>query len=374
MATTTATPVQASEPVEVVISSRQRVWRRFRKHRLAMTSLWVLVAMYLVMFFANVIAPYTDTESVKSQSFAPPTAIHVMKDGHLTAPYIYPWVRKFDPQTLLVGYVQDRSKTYPVHLFAHGTETKLLWAIPTVVHLFGVDAPAHIYLFGADQTGRDLFSRILYGSRVSLTVGILAIFVILPLGMLVGGIAGYYGGWVDNVLMRVVEALMAFPYFYLLLALFAATAQWNIDSKQRYLLISLILALVGWTGLARVIRGQVLSIKANEYVEASRAAGAPHLYIIVKHVLPQTATWVIVSASLMVPNFILSESALSALGVGVQEPSASWGNMLQQALNIASLTLYPWLTIPGLFITLAILAFNFLGDGLRDAFDTKRRA
>lgn len=371
MATETI-PLAAAE-LPKLVSARTRVWQRFRRHRLAMASMWVLIVLYTAMLLANVLAPYTDTSADSAQSFAPPTPIHIVHDGHLTAPYIYPWVRHFDSKTLLMNYTADKSRPYPVHLFVQGEPTRLFWFVPTDLHLFGVDAPARIYLFGADQLGRDLLSRILYGSRVSLTVGVLAIFIIVPLGMFVGGIAGYFGGWVDNVLMRLVEAMMAFPYFYLLLAIFAATSQWNITSIQRYVLISVILALVGWTGLARVIRGQVLAIKENEYVEASRAQGATGVYTVIKHVLPQTASWVIVSASLMVPSFILAESALSALGVGVQEPAASWGNMLEQALNIAKLTLYPWLAIPGVFIIVSIIAFNFLGDGMRDAFDTKRR-
>ncbi|MBO9541887.1 ABC transporter permease [bacterium] len=356
-----------------MVSSRVRVWRRFRKHKMAMAAGAVLIVMYLVMLFASFIAPYTDATEHRTLSLAPPTPIHVMHEGKFIGPFVYNAVRHFDPDTRLMSYQEDRSKPYRFQFFAKGDPHKLLWVIPTDRHLFGVAKPGNVFLFGTDQMGRDLLSRILYGSRVSLTVGIIAMAIYIPIGLTVGGIAGYFGGWVDNTLMRIVEALMAFPSFYLLLALFAATQKWEITSFQRYIVITAILSLLAWTGLARVIRGMVLSIKQNEYIEASKAAGASSWWIITKHVLPQTSTWVIISASLSVPSFILSESALSMLGVGVQEPAASWGNMLNQALDIPSLTLYPWLTLPGFFITIAIVAFNFLGDGLRDAFDTKRR-
>ncbi len=378
MSTATQAPSGAARPSDdgldaVMVSSRTRIWRRFRKHKLAMGAGVVLIVMYLAMFLASFIAPYTDAHEMRTLSLAPPTPVHVMHEGKFIGPFVYNADRHFDPETKLMSYVEDRTKPYPIRLFTEGDEHKLLWLIPTKLHLFGAANGGHIFLLGSDQLGRDMFSRILYGSRVSLTVGIMAMLVYIPIGLAVGGVAGYFGGWIENVLMRIVEALMAFPSFYLLLALFAATQNWEITSFQRYLVITLILSLLGWTSLARVIRGMVLSIKANEYVEAARAAGAGSWYIITKHVLPQTSTWVIISASLAVPVFILSESALSALGVGVQEPAASWGNMLKQALDIPSLTLYPWLLVPGFFIIIAIMAFNFLGDGLRDAFDTKRR-
>lgn len=363
----------SNELDEQMISSKVRIWRRFRKHKLAMGAGALLILMYLIMILASFISPYSDAKDFRKLSLAPPTPIHVMHEGKFIGPFVYNAERTFDPATKLMLYTEDRKTPHPIRLFAKGETHKLFWLIPTDRHLFGVDS-GYVFLLGSDQLGRDLLSRILYGSRVSLTVGIIAMSIYIPIGLAVGGLAGYFGGWVDNALMRVVEALMAFPSFYLLLALFAATQKWEITSVQRYIVITAILSLLAWTSLARVIRGMVLSIKQNEYVEAARASGASSWYIITKHVLPQTSTWVIVSASLSVPYFILGESALSMLGVGVQEPAASWGNMLQQALDIPSLTLYPWLTAPGFFITIAIVAYNFLGDGLRDAFDTKRRA
>lgn len=369
----TAVAQSPNELEEQMVSSKVRIWRRFRKHKLAMGAGALLILMYLIMILASFIAPYSDAKDFRKLSLAPPTPIHVMHQGKFVGPFVYNAERTFDPVTKLMGYTEDRKTPHPIRLFAKGETHKLFWLIPTDRHLFGVNS-GYVFFLGSDQLGRDLLSRILYGSRVSLTVGIIAMAIYIPIGLAVGGLAGYFGGWIDNALMRVVEALMAFPSFYLLLALFAATQKWEITSVQRYIVITAILSLLAWTSLARVIRGMVLSIKQNEYVEAARASGASSWYIITKHVLPQTSTWVIVSASLSVPYFILGESALSMLGVGVQEPAASWGNMLQQALDIPSLTLYPWLTAPGFFITIAIVAYNFLGDGLRDAFDTKRRA
>lgn len=365
-------PLAGSRPVDElppVVTTRQRVLRRFFRHRLAVASFAVLVVLYLLMAFAEFISPYGEGTEDRNRSFLPPTSIHA--DGH--GLYVRSTTVGIDPNTAAEIVQVDRTQKFHLHFFMHGEPYKLFGVIPTDVHLFGVDKPAAIYLFGADQAGRDIFSRILYGSRVSLTVGVMAIFIVLPLGMLIGGVSGYFGGWVDNVLMRIVEALMAFPSFYLLLFLFGVTYKWDISPTQRYYLIILILSLIGWTALARVIRGQVLSIKTQEYVEASLATGAGALWVITRHILPQTATWVTVSASLMVPNFILGESALSMIGLGVQQPAASWGNMLNDAMSVAGLTQHPWLMVPGLFIVVTIVAFNFFGDGIRDAFDAKSR-
>lgn len=364
--------IQAPKPTEELappVSTRQRIVRRFFKHRMAVISLAVLAVLYLVMIFADFLAPYGETTENRARSFMPPTAIHADGKGL----YVRNHEIRIDPLTFQEVVSTDRTQKYYIKFFAEGEEHKILGLFPTNRHLFGVDAPAGVYLFGTDQSGRDVFSRTLYGARVSLTVGIMAIFIVIPLGMLIGGISGYFGGWVDNILMRIVEALMAFPSFYLLLFLFSVTYKWEISPTQRYYVIVLILSLIGWTSLSRVIRGQVLSLRQMEYVEASLATGASSLWVITKHILPQTATWVTISASLMVPGFILGESALSMLGLGVQQPAASWGNLLEDARSISSLTLHPWLIIPGFFIVLTVVAFNFFGDGIRDAFDAKTK-
>lgn len=357
-----------------MVSTNARIWRRFTKHKMAVVGMWILGVMYFLMIFAEFFAPYTETYEDRTKSYQPPSAIHWMHEGKFVGPFIYDQVEEFNPETLLSEYVEDKTTPYRLSFFAKGPEYKMWGLVPSNLHFFGVEGDkARLFLFGSDQAGRDILSRLLYGARVSLTVGIMAICIVIPLGMLIGGIAGYFGGWIDNVLMRIVEALMAFPSFYLLLALFGVTYHWDITPTQRYFVITAILAMLGWTSLSRVIRGMVLSLKQQEYVEASRAAGASHLWVIVKHILPQTASWVIVSVSLMVPSYILGESALSMLGLGVQQPAASWGNMLEEARSLASLSLHPWLLAPGFVIVATVVAFNFFGDGLRDAFDSKKR-
>ncbi len=363
------TITRVADDLPPMVSTRQRILRRFFKHRMAVASLVVLAVLYLMMIFGGFLAPYGEATENRERSFMPPTRI--LADGG--GLFVRNAEVTLDQETGAERLVVDRSQKYYVKLFVPGDDYKLVGLIPLKTHLFGVDAPAGIYLFGTDQAGRDIFSRTLYGATISLTVGVMAIFIVIPIGMLIGGISGYFGGWVDNILMRIVEALMAFPSFYLLLFLFGVTYKWDISPSERYVLIVLIMSLIGWTSLARVIRGQVLALRSQEYVEASLAAGASSLWVITRHILPQTATWVTISASLMVPNFILGESALSMIGLGVQQPAASWGNLLEDARSISSLTLHPWLIIPGFFIVATVAAFNFFGDGIRDAFDAKSR-
>lgn len=352
--------------------TRARYWERFRRHRMASAGLLVLVLFYLLVALADFLAPYSETFEDRLMSYAPPTRIHWFDErGGLHLPFVYRAVRVYDPKTMLARYEEEQTVRYPLRLFSPG-EPFRWFGISGDRHLFGVQPPARIYLCGADQDGRDLFSRILFGGRISLTVGIFALLITIPLGLLVGGLSGYFGGWIDTLCMRLVEALMAIPSFYLLLALFGLTYRIELSSAARYFLIMGILSLVGWTGLARVIRGQVLALRELEYVEASKALGASSWWILVHHVLPQTASWVVVSASLSVPTFILSESALSMIGLGVQPPAASWGNLLSEAMNYAALAVHPWLLAPGVAIVLAVMAFNLLGDGLRDALDTRQ--
>jgi len=329
----------------------------------------LLLLFYGAALFAPFLAPYGMEEQDRSRFFHPPTGIHIRDaEGAWHAPFVY--ATRLTDRLRLV-YEEDPSQRYPVRLLVRGSPYRFLGLFPSDLHLFGVEGDARIYLVGSDPYGRDVFSRLLYGARISLSVGLLGILITYSLGLVVGGIAGYYGGAIDNIIMRISEVVMSVPALYLILALRAAFPN-DIRSDLLYLMIVLILSMVLWASLARVIRGMVLSIRENEFVTAARALGVPSLRVIVRHILPNTASFVIVAATLSVPGYILGEVALSFLGAGIQEPVASWGNMLQQAQSLRVLESFPWILAPGVFIFLTVLAFNFLGDGLRDALDPRR--
>ena len=285
-------------------------------------------------------------------------------------PYTYNYTREFDSNLMQTVYKLDRSSKYFIKPFAKGETYKFLGIISTDRHLFGVREGGNLYLLGTDINGRDVFSRILLGGRISLTIGFLALLIVFPIGLLYGGISGYVGGAIDNIMMRFAEAIMAIPSFYLLIIL-AAILPAGMTSIQRFCLIVVILALVGWAGFARVIRGMVLSIKKEEFVLAEKTMGASNLRIILKHLLPQTTSYVIIAMTLSVPSYILAESGLSFLGLGIQQPDASWGNMLKEAQEFTNILYRPWLLAPGGLIFIAVLAFNLLGDAIRDYLDPK---
>jgi peptide/nickel transport system permease protein len=351
-------------------SPSQLIWLKLRRNRTAMIGLYTLAVMYAAMILAGFIAPYRYDNARHDLPFHPPmlTRIHVLDDqGRLSRPFVYGIV-PVDPQ--LASYDYDTAAKYPIRFLVRGEHYRVLWIIDSSIHLFGVDEPGHLYLFGADQVGQDIFSRILYGAQISLSIGIIGILISTAIGMIVGGIAGYVGGVTDFALMRTVEVLLALPslYFILILRQLFGT---GMSSTQIYLNIVVILAFIGWATEARVIRGMVMSLKEKEYVIAARAMGFSNLRIIVRHILPNTMSFVIVTATLSVPFYILGEVALSFLGVGIQPPEASWGNMLTAAQNNRQLIDFPWVLIPGVFIFLAVMAWNFLGDGLRDAADPR---
>ncbi|HNR62509.1 MAG TPA: ABC transporter permease [Thermotogota bacterium] len=274
-------------------------------------------------------------------------------------------------ESVPVSVLEDYDfKVYPIKWFVQSWEYKLLGFIPANLHLFGVDSPAVLYLFGGDNYGRDVYTRILFGGRTSLSVGLIGILITFTIGLFLGGVSGYYGGWADEVLMRLTEILISIPTLYLLISLRAILPP-DLPSTTTYLMVVVILSFIGWPGMSRVIRGMVLSLKQKEFVEAAKAMGYPSLRIIWKHIIPNTATYIIVAASLSIPGYILGEAGLSFLGFGIREPQSSWGLMLSQAQDLVALRNYPWLLLPGLFLFIAILAFNLFGDALRDAFDPR---
>lgn len=348
----------------------QLAWRELKKNRLAVISLWVLIVFYFIALFGQFFAPfhYMDQEPQGvNASFHPPMKIRFrdVQTGAFSLPFCY-------VTTYQQGeWLPDASKKLPLRFFIHGTPYKLWNFIPTDLHFVGAEE-GPVFLLGTDEFGRDYLSRLLYGAMISLSVGFIGIVITFVVGMLVGGIAGYYGGRIDEIIMRLCEVMMSIPDFYLLLALAAALPP-TLNPVVVYLLIIVILSFVGWAGMARIIRGMVLSTREREYVEAGKSLGLSDFQLITRHILPSTFTYAIIAATMSVPGYILAESGLSFLGLGIRDPMASWGNMLAAAQNLTTLTTRFWILAPAVAIFFTTLAFNLLGDGLRDALDPKSR-
>ena len=343
------------------------------RDKFARIAFLVLAFIYFCLFFADIIAPYTKDYTDRQLSYVPPSPVFTIdEEGKFSCPYTYNYKREYDAELMQTVFKLDRSKKYYLKFFARGEEYDFLGAIPMDRHLVTVDSDGRLYLLGGDINGRDVFSRLLFGGRISMTIGFLALLVLFPIGLLYGGISGYFGGITDTLMMRLAEAVMSIPSFYLLIIL-AAILPSNMTSTQRLILIVVILALIGWAGFARVVRGMVLSIKNQEFVQSAKMIGASNLRIIIREILPQTTSYVIVAMTLSVPSYILSESGLSFLGLGIQQPDASWGNMLKEAQEYMNILYRPWLLTPGFLIFVAVLSFNLIGDTIRDVLDPKSR-
>jgi peptide/nickel transport system permease protein len=362
---------KAAEQIYVAPQWKLMYWK-FRKHRLAMVSVFVLLIFYFIVAFCEFVAPYDPNAFSTRFTAAPPTRVHLFDaTGTFRGPFIYGNKRDRDPETLRPMFVEDTSLIYPIGLFVSGTPYKLWGAFDARLHLYGIGAKPDeqlVFLFGADRLGRDMFSRIVYGARISLSLGLVGVFLSLILGIVLGGISGYFGGLADNIIQRVIEFIRSIPQIPLWMALSASLPS-NWPVIRVYFGITVILSLIQWTGIARVVRGRFLALREEDFVLAARLVGASEMRIILRHMVPSFLSYIIAALTLAVPGMILAETSLSFLGVGLRAPAISWGVLLQEAQNLRSVALAPWVLWPGAAVVISILAFNFLGDGLRDAAD-----
>jgi peptide/nickel transport system permease protein len=378
---TTMTPTTPPVPRKARGQSQFSVaWAQFRKNRLAQIGGLLLMLLYVIAIFAPFIAP--DGLSSYSTSnitrFHPPTPIQFRdpETGGLTRPFVYQYGQELNMDTFVNEYKPTETRC-PIYFGVRGAAYRLLGFIPGNLHLFGTSAATpdcKVYLFGGEALGRDLFTRIMYASQISLTIGVGAVLISTLIGLLMGAMAAFFGGFVDTVIMRSVEVLAAIPGLFLLILLRSVFPQ-NINPIFALYMIVGLLAFIGWGGLARVVRGQMLSVREQDFVSAAKALGAGNGRIMWRHMLPTMTTYIIVTLSLAIPGYILLESGLSFLGIGAVEPYVSWGGLLAQAQEggFASITQRPWVLIPGFFIVFTVMCFQFLGDGLRDAFDPRKR-
>jgi peptide/nickel transport system permease protein len=364
-----AVPVTAEERVSVA-SSWRLVWWRFRKHRLALASAFVLLALYLVVLCPDFFSTQDPEATEARLAFIPVQRLHFF-DGGRPGPWVPDVVGKRNPITLRMEWRVDEGRRIPVRFFVSGYPYRLLGIVPTRIHLLGTaaaDGRERLYLLGTDRLGRDQWSRLVHGTRTSMTIGLTAVTFSVVLGVLLGGISGYYGGLADSIIQRLIELLQSLPTIPIWLALTAALPRdWS--PQQVFFAITVILSLVGWTTLGREVRGRFLSLREEDFVLAADLAGASQRRIILRHMVPTFLSHIIATSTLAIPAMIINETSLSFLGLGIRPPAISWGVLLQEAQNIQTVALAPWLLIPGAVVILSVLAFNLVGDGLRDAAD-----
>lgn len=349
-------------------SQWQLIWRRFKKHKLAMIAAGALIIIYTLAIFCGFFAPYDPYNYDKDYMNAPPQFVNFIEEGgfHIR-PFVYGYKMTRNPVTFRQEFEFDKSKKYPIYFFVRGDKYKFLGLWETDIHFIGVEE-GKLFILGSDPLGRDLLSRILYGARISTSIGFVGVFLSFALGITLGGISGYYGGFVDTIIQRTIEFLKSIPNIPLWMGLAAALpADWGVI--QLYLSITIILSLKGWTSMARQVRSKFMSLREEDFVMSAELIGAGKSRIIFQYMLPSFMSHIIASLTLAIPNMILGETSLSFLGLGIRPPAISWGALLQDAQKIRVISMAPWLLLPGAFVIITVLAFNFLGDGLRDAAD-----
>jgi peptide/nickel transport system permease protein len=353
----------------VVATPRQLMWRKFTKHKVGVVSLIFLIVAYLAAIFADFVAPYSPLARTQLLNL-PPDTIHIVdSDGNIRRPFVYGLNQSRDMTTLSLVYEPNYDEIHYIHFFVQGEPYTMFGFIESDIHLFGTVSDRTIHLAGTDSLGRDMLSRLIFGARISLSVGMLSVFLTLALGMILGGISGLYGGIVDNIIQRVIETIIAIPSIPLWMGLAAAIpVEWS--PVAQYFAILVVLSFIGWTGVARIARGKFLATREQDFVTAANLYGCSQWRIIRRHLIPTFISFVIVRITLDIPRIIIAETALSFLGIGLREPTVSWGVLLQAAQRFQVVSITPWLWIgPAVCIITVVLAFNFVGDAARDAAD-----
>jgi peptide/nickel transport system permease protein len=362
-------PLTATQERYYMASQWRIMWWKFKHHRLAMVSAYVLGFFFLLVVFAEIFAPYNlDSRNIR-YIYAPPQSLYLFDQGEFVGPFVYGYKSGLDPVTFQRTYVEDKTERYPIRFFCSGDSYKIWGVIPGSLHLV---CPAEdggtFYMWGTDRLGRDLLSRVIYGTRISMTIGLVSVALSFILGIVIGGLAGYYGGRIDSLVQRIIEVLKSFPELPLFMTL-SAILPVNWSPVTVFFGISIIMALLDWPGLARAVRSKFFSLREEDFTTAAQLMGAPPHRIIGRHLLPSFASHLIASATLSIPQMILAETALSFLGLGLRPPVTSWGVLLNDAQDISVVKLYPWLMLPVVPVFIVVIAYNYFGDGLRDAAD-----
>lgn len=367
----TRTKEQKKQDKYYYASQWSLMMRKFRKHKLAMASTILLLIFYIIAIFGNFVAPQGTEQYDGGYVNCGPTPVHWFRDGKLIGPFVYGLKTERDPETYMLMFTEDTEQVYRIKFFTQGDkggEYKLFGLIPSNLHLFEAEEGGKVFLFGTDSMGRDLFSRVVLGAQISLFIPIVGMLLTLVLGLFMGSLAGYFGGWVDTVIQRLVEVVRSFPQVPLWMALSAAIPK-TLKPAQVFMLMTLILSLISWPDLSRVVRSKFISVKKEDYIMAARISGAPADKVITRHMIPSFTSYIIVNMTMAIPGLIIGETTLSFLGLGLRSPATSWGVLLQETNKLETVMFYGWKLIPMLFVFLTVLAFNFMGDGLRDAAD-----